>query len=71
MSKNTLWFFVILLCVYFSLVLCEESTAIQKLESKDSNDLLRSDSTALEEEARTRKRHRHHLCKWRDMLKVF
>lgn len=70
MHKNTLWFFVLLLCVYFSLILCEETSALQKLESKDSSDLLRSDSTALEEEARTRRKHRHHLCKLRKSFKM-
>ncbi|XP_037812507.1 uncharacterized protein LOC119604117 isoform X1 [Lucilia sericata] len=66
MHKNTLWFIFAILCIYFSLVLCEENTttSIQELESKDSHDLVkRSDITDLleEEQGRTRRRHRHHL----------
>ncbi|KAM7347129.1 uncharacterized protein ACRADG_006789 [Cochliomyia hominivorax] len=64
MHKNTLWLIVALLCIYFSLVLCgQETTAIQQLESEDSNVKL-SDSTDLEEEARTRRRHHHYLYSW-------
>lgn len=71
MHKNTLWLIFAILCIYFSLVLCKGSTtAVHELEFKDLNDLLRSDSRALEEEARTRRRHRHHLCKYKSN-KVF
>lgn len=67
MSKNTLWLVLILVCIYFTLVFCEEQQQQQQAgtDLEDTNgDLLRNDSTDLQEEARTRRRHRHHLCKF-------
>lgn len=62
MHKNTLWFIVAILCIYFSLVLCEEANESQELVAQDTGDILKNDTTDLIEEGRTR-RHRHHLCK--------
>lgn len=67
MSKNTLWLVLILVCIYFTLVFCEEQQQQQQpgTDFEDTTgDLLRNDSTDLQEEARTRRRHRHHLCKF-------
>lgn len=66
MSKNSLWFVLILVCIYFTLVFCEEQQQQEPgTDLEDTTgDLLRNDSTDLQEEARTRRRHRHHLCKF-------
>lgn len=67
MSKNTLWLVLILVCIYFTLVFCEEQQQQQQpgTDLEDTNgDLLKNDSTDLQEEGRTRRRHRHHLCKF-------
>lgn len=69
MNKNTLWLMFVLLAMYLALVFCEEQ---QQQEENSENtladaakDLVKSESTALfQDEARTRRRHRHHLCKF-------
>lgn len=76
MHKSTLWLIFVILCIYFALVLGQEnsasfnattSTEVQtvavSVDSQEKRDLILSESRALEEEARTRRRHRHHLCK--------
>ncbi|TMW49433.1 hypothetical protein DOY81_005489 [Sarcophaga bullata] len=74
MHKSTLWLIFVILCIYFALVLCQENSAnfnattgteVQvagvSTDTQEKRDLILSESRALEEEARTRRRHRHHL----------
>lgn len=68
MHKNTFWLLFAVLCIYLTLVFCEEQQQVQQADGNDvddlTRDLLKTDSTDLQEEARTRRRHRHHLCKF-------
>ncbi|XP_075155579.1 uncharacterized protein LOC142228937 [Haematobia irritans] len=66
MHKNTLWLLFVLLCMYLTLVFCEGQQQQQQESSNDLEnitigDLLKSDTNDLQDEARTRRRHRHHL----------
>lgn len=68
MHKNTFWLLFAVLCIYLTLVFCEEQQQVPQADGNDvddlTRDLLKTDSTDLQEEARTRRRHRHHLCKF-------